>query len=60
MTSTATLWATHELSFAGPAEGNPFLDVTIGATFSQGDRQVRVNGFYDGDGRYLVRFLPDT
>ena len=60
MTSTATLWATHELSFAGPAEGNPFLDVTIGATFSQGDRQVRVNGFYDGDGRYLVRFLPDS
>jgi hypothetical protein len=60
MTSTATLWGTFELSFAGPAGGNPFQDVTLTAVFSQGERQVRVTGFYDGDGRYLVRFLPDA
>jgi hypothetical protein len=60
MTSTASLWATFEQSFEGPSGGNPFLDVSIGATFSQGERKVRVSGFYDGDGRYVVRFLPDA
>jgi len=60
MTSTATLWATFELSFDGPSAGNPFDDVTLGATFTQGERIVRASGFYDGEGRYLVRFLPDT
>ena len=60
MTGTASLWATFELSFEGPSGGNPFRDVTLRATFTQGERTVRVAGFYDGDGRYLVRFLPDT
>lgn len=60
MTSTAALWTTYEMSFAGPSEGNPFTEVTLGAVFAQGGREVRVTGFYDGDGRYLVRFLPDA
>ena len=51
MTSTASLWATFELSFDGPSEGNPFQDVTFGAVFTHGERKVRLNGFYDGDGR---------
>ena len=59
MTSTASLWATFELGFEGPADGNPFTDVTLDAIFAQGERQVRVTGFYDGDGKYGVRFLPD-
>ncbi len=60
MTDTASLWATFELSFTGPSEGNPFSDVTLAATFAQGERRVEVAGFYDGEGRYLVRFLPDA
>ncbi|RYG86511.1 MAG: DUF5060 domain-containing protein [Alphaproteobacteria bacterium] len=60
MTSTASLWATFELSFAGPSGGNPFQDVTLTASFVQGEREVRVTGFYDGEGHYLVRFLPDS
>jgi hypothetical protein len=60
MTGTASLWATFELSFEDPSGGNPFRDVTLRATFTQGERTVRVAGFYDGDGRYVVRFLPDT
>lgn len=56
----ASLWATFELSFDGPSTGNPFQDVTLSATFAQGARTVTVTGFYDGDGRYLVRFLPDV
>ena len=39
MTSTASLWATFELSFEGPSAGNPFQDVTLGAVFSQGERK---------------------
>ena len=34
--------------------------MTLEATFSQGGRAVRVPGFYDGDGTYRVRFMPDT
>ncbi|WP_449393766.1 DUF5060 domain-containing protein [Devosia riboflavina] len=56
----ASLWATYELTLKGPSGGNPFQDVELRATFSQGDRLVRVNGFYDGDGNYKLRFLPDT
>lgn len=53
-------WDVFEASFAGPADGNPFVEVEFGATFSLGHRQVRVPGFYDGEGCYRVRFMPDT
>jgi hypothetical protein len=33
--------------------------VEVGATFRQGHRSVQVNGFYDGEGTYRVRFMPD-
>lgn len=56
----ASLWATYELTFNGPSEGNPFQDVELRADFTQGDRIVRVNGFYDGDGKYKLRLLPDA
>jgi hypothetical protein len=59
-TTAASLWATYELSLTGPATGNPFLEVELRAIFRQGEREVRVNGFYDGDGTYKLRFLPDT
>jgi hypothetical protein len=60
MTSTASLWSTFELTLEGPSGGNPFQDVKLTAIFAQGDCKVRVTGFYDGDGRYIVRFLPDA
>ena len=47
-----------EIAFAGPSHGNPFTDVDLTARFSRGDQHVDVGGFYDGDGRYAVRFLP--
>ncbi len=53
-------WGTHEVALHGPSEGNPFLDVRLSATFSHGHRQVTVDGFYDGDGEYRVRFMPDA
>jgi hypothetical protein len=38
---------------------NPFRDVTLEAAFTQGERTIRVAGFYDGDGTYRVRLMPD-
>jgi hypothetical protein len=53
-------WDIFELTLEGPSDGNPFLDVRFGAEFQQRHRTVRVNGFYDGDGTYKVRFMPDV
>ena len=53
-------WALFELSLQGSTAGNPFVDVDLTATFTQGDRKMRVNGFYDGDGSYKVRFMPES
>ena len=39
--------------------GNPFVDVQLTATFQQGDDKHMVSGFYDGEGIYRVRFMPD-
>jgi hypothetical protein len=53
-------WGTYEFALEGPADGNPFVDVVFGARFRCGHRAVDVDGFYDGDGLYRVRFMPDT
>ena len=53
-------WGTFEAAFSGPSKGNPFLDVAFDAVFSQHGRNIRVPGFYDGDGTYRVRFMPDN
>ncbi|WP_369070449.1 DUF5605 domain-containing protein [Kineococcus terrestris] len=48
-----------EVELRGPSHGNPYTDVELTARFSGPDGGSRdVLGFYDGDGRYLVRFLP--
>ena len=49
-----------EIILKGPTEGNPFLDTQLRATFSLDNRSLEVEGFYDGDGSYKVRFMPDT
>lgn len=53
-------WAVFELELDGPAHGNPFVDVELTAEFTDGETVVRVGGFYDGEGRYRVRFMPET
>lgn len=52
-------WERFEVVLHGSAEGNPFSDVSLYADFWQqeGDT-VSVQGFYDGDGRYIIRFMP--
>lgn len=48
-----------ELTFEGSAEGNPYIDNTLEANFSNGSKTVTVPGFYDGKGVYKIRFSPD-
>ena len=52
-------WCLSELALRGSASGNPFTEVQFGARFQHRNRVVDVDGFYDGDGVYRVRFMPD-
>ncbi len=52
-------WDHLELNLPGPASGNPYIDVTLSATFQFLHRTISVQGFYDGDGSYKIRFMPD-
>ncbi|RKR75289.1 DUF5605 domain-containing protein [Frondihabitans australicus] len=54
-------WTRFEIRLAGPSHGNPFVDVELTARFfGPGDEVRDVLGFYDGDGSYVVRLLPDV
>ncbi|MBC8234715.1 DUF5060 domain-containing protein [bacterium] len=53
-------WGIFEISMNGPENGNPFLDVQLSGQFQCKDRVMKVDGFYDGDGIYRIRFMPDT
>jgi hypothetical protein len=68
-------WHTVTLTFAGPdtnenAEPNPFRDYRLNVTFSKGQKQYVVTGYYAADGnaaetsakagnKWRVHFLPD-
>ncbi len=53
-------WDVFEVSLKGSSSGNPFVDVDLSARFRQGDRVFTPEGFYDGDGVYKIRFMPDA
>src|SRR6186713_2455102 len=57
--TTVERWGIYEIALNGPSTGNPFLDHTVNAVFTSGPNTVTVPGFYDGEGRYLIRFMPD-
>lgn len=56
----AERWGMFEFRLQGPRAGNPFTGVQFSARFSYKHRTVEADGFYDGDGQYCVRFMPDT
>ena len=60
MNNYVEIWGLFELELSSSKSGNPFLDVILSAEFTFQHRSVEVNGFYDGDGKYRVRFMPDT
>lgn len=52
-------WKIFELTLNGPKTENPFLDTKFSVAFTnQGDTAV-IAGFYDGNGIFKVRFMPD-
>ena len=51
-------WGLLEVSCEGISEGNPFTERRIVGHFSGKNEKVTVDGFYDGDGVYRVRFMP--
>ena len=51
-------WAVFEASMPGKSSGNPFVDYNIRAVFQGKEETKTVDGFYDGDGIYRVRFMP--
>jgi hypothetical protein len=58
--TTVEKWGVFELELKGPADGNPFVDVRLSAVFTNGTTTLEVPGFYDGDGVYKVRFMPNA
>lgn len=52
-------WDVFEVEVKGKSDGNPFLDYAVQGTFQGEQETVTVDGFYDGDGVYKVRFMPD-
>lgn len=51
-------WGVQEVRVSGPQDGNPFVEQWVRGEFTGGGETVRAEGFYDGDGRYIVRFMP--
>jgi hypothetical protein len=59
-TNAVEQWGLYEITLQGPTHGNPFVEVRFSAVFENGDTRVEARGFYDGDGVYRIRFMPDT
>lgn len=56
---TVPKWEIFQLDLAaGQVSGNPFLDVDLSATFSNGEQSFSVDGFHDGKDNWKVRFAP--
>lgn len=51
-------WGLWETELKGPDTGNPYAEVTFGATFSRDGRVIEVPGFWDGGNVYRLRFSP--
>jgi len=58
--STVEQWGIFEVMLQGSAAGNPFREVELTVQFSYKHRAIDVDGFYDGDGIYRIRFMPDV
>ncbi|MBP2058455.1 hypothetical protein J2Z60_001640 [Lactobacillus colini] len=53
-------WKRYELRLSGPTTGNPFRDVRLTATIEHNNHKVEVTGFYDGEGTYKLRYMPEV
>lgn len=55
---TVEKWGVFEAEMPGKSEGNPFTDYTVRGTFKSKNETKTVDGFYDGNGIYRIRFMP--
>src|ERR1039457_600007 len=54
-------WGVQEITLQlRKTHDNPFTDVTVQGRFRSQGKEVTVDGFYDGDHTWRVRFMPDT
>lgn len=56
--TTLEQWSVFELALSGKSDGNPFTDYEISGVFRHSQETVKVDGFYDGEGIYRIRFMP--
>ncbi|PTR01307.1 uncharacterized protein DUF4038 [Mucilaginibacter yixingensis] len=52
-------WGVFELTLKGSDAGDPFINTVLVGEFRHGNEVFRPEGFYDGDGIYKIRFMPD-
>lgn len=48
-----------EICLKGPDTGNSFCDVCLDGVFENGNATKIVHGFYNGNGEYVIRFMPE-
>jgi hypothetical protein len=53
-------WKVFEIKYDGPSSGNPFMEISFSAIFTNGKVNYTISGFYDGGGIYKVRFMPSS
>ena len=51
-------WGVFEVSCPGHTDKNPFVDYSVKGVFRHKNETVGVDGFYDGEGVYKIRFMP--
>lgn len=51
-------WHFFEIVLYAQHKGNAFTDVQLSADFSNGKTKKTIGGFYDGNGVYKIRFMP--
>jgi hypothetical protein len=52
-------WDRFEVALKHTYTGNSFMDVKLSATFTSKDSTYIIDGFYDGDNTFKIRFMPE-
>ena len=52
-------WGMLQVTLNGPDTGNPFKEVEIIGIFKNGEITKNIPGFYNGNGEYIIRFMPE-
>ncbi|MBB3185931.1 DUF5060 domain-containing protein [Microbacter margulisiae] len=58
-TNSVEKWGMYEVTLKGPSAGNPFVNIELSAVFTNGKESFQPEGFYDGNGIFKIRFMPD-